>query len=85
MINASELRHSRDSERWSLRFRPGNGFSNEAITSPSPRRGQACECSLYLAEEVAAFVIYDDEGREILNLYFPNGFHAQFRVIEHFY
>ena len=35
---------------------------------------------LDLLEEVVAFVVHEDEGREVLHFDFPYGFHAQFRI-----
>lgn len=37
-----------------------------------------------LFEEVVAFVIDEDEGREILHADFPNGLHTEFRVFKDF-
>lgn len=36
---------------------------------------------LQLLEEVVAFVIHENEGWEVLNLNFPNGFHSEFGVL----
>ena len=36
---------------------------------------------LQLLEEVVTLVVHQDEGREVLNLYLPDGFHAQFGIL----
>src|SRR3954468_9206058 len=43
--------------------------------APSPQ--------IQLLEEVVAFVIDDDEGREILDLDAPDRFHAEFGIFHH--
>ena len=37
-----------------------------------------------LLEEVVAFVVHEDECREVFHFDFPDGFHAQFGVLEEF-
>ena len=33
-------------------------------------------------EEVVALVVHEDEGREVFHFDLPDGFHAQFRVLD---
>jgi len=39
---------------------------------------------LPLLEEVLTLVIHDDEGREVNDIYLPDGFHAELRVLKDF-
>lgn len=32
--------------------------------------------SLQLLEKIIPFIVYEDKGREVLNFYFPDGFHT---------
>ena len=42
----------------------------------------ACTVAAYLLEEVVAFVVNQDECREVFNCDFPNGFHSEFGVLD---
>ena len=39
-------------------------------------------CLGQLLEEVVALVVYEDEGGEVFDLDFPDGFHAEFGIFD---